>query len=145
MHFFINQSNELDIPFVCYFQPVGEGAILIDREKSWLTANGQMFKLMRVHQDGKVCKVSDNDDNTVAATIKDGIMTITLINSSYDTEKDFNIPVKGKIIESKLFAADDVTPYSYFNETEIDASMVKKSLKATLPPHSVGLVRIKLK
>jgi len=38
-----------------------------------------------------------------------------------------------------------VTPYSYFNETEIDASMVKKSLKATLPPHSVGLVRIKLK
>ena len=145
MHFFINQSNELDIPFVCYFQPVGEGAILIDREKSWLTANGQMFKLMRVHQDGKVCKVSDNDDNAVAATIKDGIMTITLINSSYDTEKDFNIPVKGKIIESKLFAADDVTPYSYFNETEIDASMVKKSLKATLPPHSVGLVRIKLK
>ena len=145
MHFFINQSNALGIPFVCYFQPVGEGAILIDQEKSWLSANGQMFELMKVHQDGKRCMVSENDDNAVAATIKDGIMTITLINSSYDTEKDFSIPVKGKIIEGKLFAADDVTPYSYFSETEIGASVVKKRLKDTLPPHSVGLVKIKLK
>ena len=143
MHFFINQSNELDIPFVCYFQPVGEGAILIDREKSWLTANGQMFKLMRVHQDGKVCKVSDNDDNTVAATLKDGILTITFINIAYDSEREFNFPIKGKIIEGKLFSADDVTPYSYFSEGSLEVTTARKNVKATLPPHSVGMIRIK--
>ncbi|MBQ6187007.1 MAG: hypothetical protein IJK49_03535 [Prevotella sp.] len=145
MHFFINCSNTLGIPFVCYFQPVGEGAILIDNEKSWLSANGQMFKLMKVHQDGKLCKVTENNDNAVAATIKDGVLTITLINAGYDNERVFDFPIKGKLIEGKLFTSDDVTPYSYFNETDLNVTEVKKHMKATLPPHSVGMMRIKLK
>ena len=35
-------------------------------------------------QDGRVCKVSDNDDYSTVATIKDGVLTITLVNASYD-------------------------------------------------------------
>ena len=95
MHFYISESASLDIPIVCYFRPVGEGAILITPEGSRLTANGQIFELMKAHQDGRVCLVSGNDDYSTVATVKDGVLTISLINAAYDTDREFSFALKG--------------------------------------------------
>ena len=133
------------MPIVCYFQPVGEGAIMIEPTSSHLSANGQMFAAMATHQDGKLCKIENNEDYSTAATIKDGILTITLINAAYDTPRDFDFAINGKIRVAKLYSSDDLTPYSYFEESKLKASATKDHIKTTLPPHSVALLRIELK
>ena len=145
MHFFIGSSDSLDMPIVCYFQPVGEGAILIDAEKSTLTANGQVFALMKAHQDGAVCRVEDNDDYSVCATIRDDTLTVTLINAAYDSDRHFSLPVKGKVVETCLYTSSDVTPYTYFTEAALPLSATKKNIQTTLPPHSVALLKIKVR
>ena len=145
MHFFLNDSNLLDMPIVCYFQPVGEGAIMIEPTSSHLSANGQMFAAMAAHQDGKLCKVAENDDYSTAATIKDGVLTLTLINAAYDTPRAFDFAIKGKIKEAKLYSSADLTPYSYFEESKLKASAAKDHIRTELPPHSVALLRIELK
>ena len=145
MHFYISESAALDIPIVCYFQPVGEGAILITPEGSRLTANGQMFKMMKAHQDGRVCKVSDNDDYSTVATIKDGVLTITLINASYDTDREFRFNLKGEVLEAALYSSEDVTPHSFFERSELEVTAKRKDIKTVLPPHSAAIIKLAIK
>ena len=146
MHFFLNHTNEMDMPVVCYFQPIGEGAIIIDRLESRLTANGQIFSLMRNHQNGKICKVSENDDLSTAATLQDNVLTITLINEKYDEERVFRLPIntRSSVIDAVLYSSDDVRPYSFFNESPLQVKNDKKNLCTILPPHSVALIRLSL-
>ena len=145
MHFYINESAALDIPIVCYFQPIGEGAILITPEGSRLTANGQIFAMMKAHQDGKVCKIKDDEDYTTAATIKDGVLTITLINPGYDTDREFYFALKGKVLDATLYSSEDVTPHSFFEETPLEVKAGRKDIKTVLPPHSAALIRLAIK
>ena len=145
MHFYLNESNDLDIPIVCYFQPVGEGAIIITPKGSRLTANGQVFAMMKAHQDGRICKVEGNEDYSTAATLKDGILTVTLVNSYYDKERVFDFKLKGTFIDGTLLASEDLTPDSYFTGYPLEVNAGKKSIGTTLPPHSVAIMRIKLK
>ena len=145
MHFYINESGPLDIPIVCYFQPVGEGAILVTPEGSRLTANGQVFALMKAHQDGRVCKVEGNEDFSTAATIKDGVLTVTLVNSSYDSDRTFTFSLKGTVEEAVLLSSDDVTPHSFFEESPLDVTARRKDFATVLPPHSVALIKFKLR
>ena len=145
MHFYINESAALDIPIVCYFQPIGEGAILITPEGSRLTANGQIFAMMKAHQDGKVCKIMDDEDYTTAATIKDGVLTITLINPGYDTDREFYFALKGKVLDATLYSSEDVTPHSFFEETPLEVKAGRKDIKTVLPPHSAALIRLAIK
>ena len=145
MHFYINESAALDIPIVCYFQPIGEGAILITPEGSRLTANGQIFEMMKAHQDGKVCKIIDDEDYTTAATIKDGVLTITLINPNYDTDREFSFALKGKVLDATLYSSEDVTPHSFFEETPLEVIAGRKDIKTVLPPHSTALIRLAIK
>ena len=142
MHFYINESGPLDIPIVCYFQPVGEGAILVTPGGSRLTANGQVFALMKAHQDGRVCKVDGNGDYSTAATLKDGVLTVSLVNASYDSERAFSFPLKGKVLDAVLLSSDDVTPQSYFEESPLEVKTGRKGMSTVLPPHSVALVRL---
>ena len=142
MHFYISESASLDIPIVCYFQPVGEGAILITPEGSRLTANGQIFELMKAHQDGRVCKVSGNDDYSTVATVKDGVLTISLINAAYDTDREFSFALKGKVLEATLYSSEDVMPYSYFETSPLEVKAGRKDIKTVLPPHSVALIKL---
>lgn len=144
IHFAISRSNELDMPVVCYFQPVGEGAILIEPDSSRLTANGQMFALMKEHQDGRLCKVDDNNDLSIVATRKDDVLTITLINDSYDESRDFCFAQDGRVVDSVLYSSDDVSPYTYFTTSDLPVTRKKKNITTTLPPHSVALIRVSL-
>lgn len=135
----------MDIPVACYFQPVGEGAVLIEPTESRLTANGQMFALIAEHQKGKLCKVTDNEDLSTAATLKDDVLTITLINETYDKEREFCFDLRGKLIDAFVYTADDLLPYSYFNRIPLEVNIGKKQVKTVLPPHSAAIVRLKVK
>lgn len=145
MHFYINESNALDIPVVCYFQPIGEGAVIISPTSCELTANGQVFALMSAHQDGRLCHVSENEDYSTAASIKDGVLTVTLINYEYDTARSFHFPIKGKLLEARLLSSEDVRPFTRFSEAPLRVAGGGKSIDTELPPHSVAIIKIKQK
>jgi len=144
LHFYLTESNSLDIPIVCYFQPIGEGAIIVTPESSRLTANGQMFAMMKAHQDGDICKVLDNDDYSTVATVKDGVLTITLVNASYDSDREFTFKLKGKVLEGTLYSSEDITPHSYFEESPLQVTARRKDITTVLPPHSAAIIKLAL-
>lgn len=88
-------------------------------------------------------KFADNEDYSTAATIKDGVVTITLINDSFDTDREFVFNLKGEVLEAKLLSSADVIPYTFFEESPLKIPASRKTVRASLPPHSVALVRIK--
>ena len=145
LHFLINYSHALDIPVACYFQPVQEGAIIVNRTDSRFTANGQMFAAMSAHQDGRVCRVTENDDFSTAATLKDGVLTVSMINESYDRPRDFNFNIKGRVLEATLYSSDDVLPMSYFHDAPLDVKSGRGHVTTTLPPHSVAVMLVQLR
>ena len=57
LHMFFRESIVNDVPVCCYFQPVGEGAIQITPDSSFLTGIGQAFSLMSAHKSGNFCEV----------------------------------------------------------------------------------------
>ena len=144
LHVFITESNALDMPICCYFQPVGEGAILIEPNSSRLTADGQMFAMMKEHKGGELCKIDGNDDYLATATIKEGVLTLTLINPGYDTDHEFNFNIMGKCQDATLYSSSSVKPNSYFCESKLEVNNKEDLYSTVLPPHSAAIVKIRL-
>ncbi len=145
LHFFLNESNALDMPVVCYFQPVGEGAIIISPTGSRLTANGQMFAMMKAHQGGRLCRTEENEDMSTVATRHGDTLTISLINDKFDEERTFSFNLRGRVLDATLYDSPDVLPYSYFETRPLAVTNQKKTLQTTLPPHSAAIIRMKVK
>lgn len=141
----MRETNARDIPIVSYFQPVGEGAILITPTESRLTANGQMFALMKEHQDARLCKVTDDDDYSTVASIKDDILTVTLINAGFSEDRAFDFKLKGTLLGGTLYSSDDVTAHTYFTESPLSVVYKNKILHTVLPAHSVAIFRMKIR
>jgi len=143
IHFLMSNWEALDMPVCCYFQPVGEGAILINPYESRLTANGQAFKLLSAHKGGELCRVTGAGEDAVA-TRKGDVLTLTVINTAYDEEKEYVTEVNGKVIGSRLLSAGDVTPHSFFEETDLAVEEKGGKKSILLPPHSVALLHIQM-
>ncbi len=145
LHMLIYESPALGMPVCCYFQPVGEGAVLVTPDSACLTANGQMFALMSGHKGGRLCRIDGDGDHSAVATLKDGIMTLTLINDGYDADREFSFGPAGKIVDSVLYRSDDVRPYTFFETSKLRCTASDGGVRVKLPPHSVGMVKIKIK
>lgn len=144
LHVFMMESNDLDMPMVCYFQPVGEGAIAITPTDSRLTANGQVFAMMKDHCGGALCRIDGDDDYRAVATVKDGVLTVTLVNTEYSEERAFRFNARGKVISSRLLSSEDVRPNTFFAESPLEVIMKRGAAEVILPPHSVAGIRIQL-
>ncbi len=140
LHMLMRSSNALDMPVCCYFQPVGEGAIIVGERSASLTANGQVFSLMRRHCGGRLCAVEGADDGSVAATTKDGMLTVTLINDSYDSERRLTVDGFGAAGNGVLYASEDVAPHSRFTASPLEIRRDGGAVTVVLPPHSVALL-----
>ncbi len=146
MHFYITESEALGMPMACYFQPIREGAVEIMPTGSRLTANGQIFALLKAHQGGKLCRVEDNEGYPVLASMNGKVLTITLINESYDENRSFIFPIGGKksVIEAVLLYSDKVGPHSYFSESTLPVKTDRRRVETSLPPHSVAKIVLQL-
>ena len=144
LHMLISESAAQNSPFCCYFQPIGEGAVIVEPTSAKLTANGRMFSVMKEHKGGELCSVGGADDYSAVATVKEGVMTVTLINQDYSLDREFSFSVKGEVIRSLLYASDSVEPYTYFDESEFTPVRNGDEIMVTLPPHSVALISVRI-
>lgn len=139
LHMLIEEADPSGIQMACHFEAVNEGAIRVEWDKSFLTPSGQMFSVMKNHINGKLCFAVED----AVATEKDNVLTITLINRSYDSTKKFIVPKYGETIVSTLYSSECILPYSDFAIKNVKLNLMGESYEVLLPKHSVMLIQMK--
>jgi alpha-N-arabinofuranosidase len=131
-------AEKYGVSQICHFEASNEGAILVYPDRAVLTPAGQAIAAMRHHAGGIIRAIQDD----VIATETDGILTLTLINRSYDRDKAFTFPKAGTVFSATLLSGDGVLPYSTFNETQPDILEENGSFRTVLPEHSIAVIRL---
>ena len=145
LHLLLQESGPMDIPVCCYFQPVGEGAILVGPDDCSLTPTGQIFSLMKAHRGGRLCPLPQKEAPDCAATVRDGILTVTLLNTDLHTSRSFVLQLQGTAREGLLLFCDSLLPHSVFTCSPLRIQSGEDGFRAELPPHSAALVQFELK
>jgi len=134
-HMLLSEAKACGIELACHFEAINEGVIAVTADNAYPTAQGQVFALMRHHQGGRIC----HSGLDAFATEKDGVITLTAVNPSYDEEKRITLKGPGKILESVILTGETVLPPSFFTRGEV--KMENGSF--VMPPHSVLFVQMK--
>ena len=142
LHMMLYESEISDVPVMCYFQPVGEGAINVYSKRSELTANGQAFSLLKAHRGGELCHIDGLEDCEAVATLCHKELTISMINVDYAESALFSMNRCGTILSAKLLTASDLLPGSRFSESNLALSVNDDVIRAELPARSVAVLRI---
>lgn len=137
MNMIIGEAPISNIGIACHFEMVNEGAIKVNPHDVELTATGKMLKLMSVHMGGRLLY----SDDYITVTEKDGLTTVTAINSSCDNEKNISFNFGGKDVKAKAYVGKTLMPLSDFEEEELSVEFNSNSAKATLVPLSVALIQ----
>jgi hypothetical protein len=87
-----------------------------------------------------VCALEED----VVATQKDGIVTCTLLNRSYDKEKHITLRNCGNPLSAVLYTSDDVVPNTAFFCRELAVTWQGGTARIVLPPHSMASLRVEL-
>lgn len=143
LHVMLASAHQLLTPVMCYFQPVSEGAISVFRDRAELTADGQAFSLLKAHKGGQLCVVEGDRDFDTLATVRDEVLTVSLINRAFDEPAIFHLDEPGEVLDARLLTARDLLPGSRFREEDLAAVSGPDGIRMELPPRSVALLRVK--
>lgn len=139
MNMLLENAEKYGIVQACHFESVNEGAIQVMPDKVRLSPTGQVISLMNAHAGAKVCAI----EKDVIATLKEGMITATLINRAFDEEKTFVLENTGEVAESKLYTSDDVVPGTAFEIKALPLNAENGKITCKLPPHSIAVIRTK--
>jgi len=137
MNMIIGEAQTRGIGFACQFEAVNESAIRVTPTSALLTATGQALALMKVHAEGTLLYA----DDCSVATEKEGTVSITVVNPSYDMEKTVLFECNKDIILSKLYEGKRLCPHNRF---EISDLLVRKNVdynEIEIPPHSIAFIQ----
>ena len=129
------EAENCGIELVCHFEAVNEGMIRVYPDRAELTAQGQMFRLMKNHAGGELLFTAPE----AVVTRKDGLVTATAVNPSVDKEKPVDFTACGACVEAKLYSSASILPNSYFTETDVLDQVQSGTFR--IPPHSVLMLR----
>ena len=136
LHMFMQNAERYRLAQVCHFESVNEGALRVLADHTELSPTGRAISLMSRHADGIVRAASED----VMATEKNGVISCTLINRSFDAEKTFAIQNIGEVRKAVLYSSEDIVPNSEFEEGALELKAENGELKAVLPAHSMALI-----
>ena len=138
-------SDQMGTPVMCYFQPVGEGAIDVLPGGAVLSAIGQAFELMKAHRGGRLCRVEGAERYEALASIRGGAVTLTLINDDHDDARRYAIGCpRGRFAKGHLLTAESLLPGTRFTGRVLVAEEAQGLIDVTLPPRSVACLTIDL-
>ncbi len=144
------KAQELGIAISAYFEPVNEGAILVDSRSCRLTPAGQVFSLYRAHQTNQLIQLElpwANLDVDFLASVdhKRKEVVITLVNRSLKKSKETGFTLKNiqeiVSIECLLLCSTDFLPGSQFTQQQTQIGRINKhSFTLSVPQHSVARI-----
>ncbi len=140
MNMIFSNAADLGVMIACHFESVNEGAIKVYPDKAELSPVGQVFSLIKKHAEGKICCLQTD----VTATEKDGIVTCTLLNRSYDKDKKYIIRNCGNVISAAVYSSDDVVPGSTFTKETLNYNVTTDGTETVLPPHSIAQIQFEI-
>ena len=125
---------------ICHFESVNEGSMLVTPGKAELMPTGQAIASMADHAGGRILALQED----VTVTEKDGIITCTLLNRSYDQEKAFTLPKAGTVTGTKLLAGNGVVVESRFLESTLAVEEGDTCFRMVLPATSIAVIKISM-
>ena len=137
MNMFIKEASASGIGFACHFEAVNESAIKVTPTNVSLTATGQALALMSMHEGGMLRYA---DDCTIV-TEKEGRVTITAVNPSYDTKRTLSFECKKDILSSKLYVGKSLYPHNRFDIRNIEVCKTEDRCEIEIPAHSIAMVQ----
>ena len=140
MHMFIQEEKRNGLALVCHFEAVNEGMMDVCADGAKLTASGQAFAMMKHHAGGTLRYAGPN----AAATVKDGLLTVTAVNPSFDETRDLSIQDSGKLVNACMYTCDCVTPYTWFDLHTVSPVWNGSAWSIEMPPHSMLLVQLQI-
>ena len=135
LHMLMAEAGPCGIELACHFEAINEGLLEVHSDRSELTAQGQMFKLMKNHAGGELLFTAPE----AVVTRKENLLTATVVNASLNDWKNVDFGACGKCVEAKLHSSDGVLPPSYFAESDVLPEVQEGTFR--MPPHSVLLLR----
>lgn len=130
-------AEKYGVSQICHFESVNEGSMLVTPEKAEMMPTGQAIASMRDHAGGRILALEED----VTVTEKDDIITCTLTNRSYDSEKVFTLPKAGRLTGARVLAGNGVATGTRFTETELTVEHQETGFRAVLPKHSIAVVK----
>ena len=132
MHLLMEEAEKSGVTIACHFQAINEGMIRVRPDGAYMTAQGQVFSLMKRHMGNRLCLASLE---TVVTMDKDGKVVVTVVNSSFQNHKTVDFTQYGPCCQAVLYSSDAVLPPSVFMEAEVLDQICAGTLD--MPPHSV--------
>ena len=72
-----------------------------------------------------------------AATIEDGMLTVTAVNPSYDLSRIVTVTGLGDLKADCLYTSDRVAPYTVFERRDAEPVRTEAGWKIEMSPHSM--------
>ncbi len=99
LNMFCREAGELNLVLTGYFQPVNEGAIKVGPVSSELLPDGEVFQLFSRHQNNRLIKIPQTDDNAdldlCASLSPDGKeIFVTVINRNTSHERNLKLSLR---------------------------------------------------
>jgi len=164
LNIFNNHADRVRMSNIAQMINVLQSMILTKDKEMLLTPTYYVFKMYNVHQDAKMlpieikCGKYTSGVNSIdaingSASVKDGVVSITLCNLDPVKSQDISFEIKGMKITSvsgKIVTANKINAFNDFGKKEEvsladfkNAKLNKGEVKATIPAKSVVLIQLK--
>ena len=77
------------------------------------------------------------------ATRRDGVITLTAVNPSFDRAERLHVRHEGEVLSAVLYHSDGVIPPSFFTQEEACVELEEQGSAIELPPHSLLALKLK--
>jgi len=164
LNIFNNHADRVRMSNIAQMINVLQAMILTKDKEMVLTPTYYVFKMYNVHQDAKMLPIdikcgkytsgaNSIDAISASASVKDGVVSITLCNLDPIKAQDISFDVQGlklATVSGKIVTADKINAYNDFGKKE-EVSLVEfKNAKlnngqvvASIPAKSVVLIQLK--
>lgn len=164
LHVFHKHCSRVHMANLAQMVNVLQAVILTEGDRMLLTPTYHVLEMFKVHQDGEALAIHGSFGEyeghgkklpqvTVSASIKDGVISVSLANLDPANAADLNIELRGSsagyTASGSILAADDIHVHNTFEQPERvtkrsfdEARWADGTLSAKLPPASVAVVRL---
>ena len=145
---FCRHAAKVGMTIGCYFEPVNEGAIVVEPHSARMTAIGQALDAFSVHHGNTAVEAVPSGSETdllVTASVNAESFTlgVTLVNVSCDAGYQVTVDFPGlrepMLLAGELLRGDDRLPGSVFTRMDLGTLIGDdNSVEAHIPPMSIA-------